>query len=397
MNFEEEALRLHQQRRGKIEVRSKVPLATMEDFSIYYTPGVAAPCQEIARNPKAVDEYTSRGNMIPIVSDGSRVLGLGNLGPKAALPVMEGKAIIFKALAGVDAFPICLDTQEPDEIVRAVELLEPTFGGISLEDIASPKCFSIEQDLKQRMEIPVLHDDQHCTAVAVLAALMNANIITGLRMQDLNVLICGVGAAGTAVAKLLLDVDVGNIVLCDSRGVVSRQRKDLTPVKRELAEVTNKDGEKGILASAFPGKNVFIGVSVPAIVSGDMIASMAEDSVVFALANPIPEILPEEAKAQGARIVGTGRSDFANQVNNALVFPGIFRGALDVKARDINEPMKLAAAQALAGVIHCPELNEDCILPTVLDRRVVPAVAEAVARAAIASGVAREPDAPLRV
>ena len=359
-------------------------------MSLAYTPGVAEPCREIHKDPDKVYEYTSKGNMVAVVTDGTAVLGLGNIGASAALPVMEGKAVLFKAFAGVDAFPICLDTADMDRIVETVALMEPSFGGVNLEDIAAPACFEIERRLKKRLSVPVFHDDQHGTAIIVLAALINALKITGKQLEDLKVVINGVGAAGVAIGKIVLRAGAGDLIMCDSRGIIySGRTEGMNPAKEEMAGLTNKDNKKGSLADALAGADVFIGVSSANLVSADMIKGMNSDPIVFALANPVPEIDPDVAKEAGARIVGTGRSDYPNQINNVLAFPGVFRGALDVRATDINEEMKLAAAYALAGVVAKEELNADYIIPKPFDPRVAPAVAEAVARAAMDSGVAR--------
>lgn len=390
MSLEEEALKLHREKRGKISVESKVALKDSYDLSLAYTPGVAEPCRQILKNPDEIDTYTSRWNMVAVVSDGSAVLGLGNIGPYGALPVMEGKAVLFKVFGGVDAFPICLDTQDPDELIKAVRLLEPSFGGINLEDIAAPKCFYIEQRLKEEMNIPIFHDDQHGTAVVVLAGIINAAKIVEKQLADLKVVINGAGAAGVAVSKLLLKTGVADIIVCDRIGAIYQGRREhMNEAKRELAALTNQEKVKGSLAEVLKGRNVFIGVSVPNVLTSQMVALMEPEPIIFAMSNPDPEILPDEAKTGGARITGTGRSDFPNQVNNVLGFPGIFRGTLDVRARDINEQMKIAAAKALANLISDDQLREDYVLPLAFDSRVAPAVAAAVAEAAVASGVAR--------
>lgn len=390
MTLREDALKLHRDNRGKIEVTSKVQVKDRRGLSLAYTPGVAEPCREIHKDPDKVYEYTSKGNMVAVVTDGTAVLGLGNIGASAALPVMEGKAVLFKAFAGVDAFPICLDTADMDRIVETVALMEPSFGGVNLEDIAAPACFEIERRLKERLSVPVFHDDQHGTAIIVLAALINALKITGKQLEDLRVVINGVGAAGVAIGKIVLRAGAGDLIMCDSRGIIySGRTEGMNPAKEEMAGLTNKDNKKGSLADALAGADVFIGVSSANLVSADMIKGMNSDPIVFALANPVPEIDPDVAKEAGARIVGTGRSDYPNQINNVLAFPGVFRGALDVRATDINEEMKLAAAYALAGVVAEEELNADYIIPKPFDPRVAPAVAEAVARAAMDSGVAR--------
>lgn len=394
MMLKEEALKLHIEKRGKIEVTSKVSVANDHDLSLAYTPGVAEPCRQIEKNPDLVDEYTSRWNLVAVVSDGSAVLGLGNIGAKAALPVMEGKAVLFKAFGGVDAFPICLSTQNAAEIVEIVAALEPTFGGINLEDIAAPKCFEIESDLKKRTSIPIFHDDQHGTAVVVTAGIINALKITGREMNDLRIVVSGAGAAGIAVSKLLLKMGAGDLILCDTKGVVHKDRSDLNFFKQEIANTSNRSNRKGDLAKVMVGSNCFIGVSVGGIVTREMVVSMEKNPIIFAMANPDPEILPEDARAAGAKVVGTGRSDFPNQINNVLGFPGIFRGALDVRATDINEEMKLAAAHALAGIVNKEEMNSGIVIPKAFDKRVAPAVASAVAKAAMESGVARKIVAP---
>lgn len=389
MSVRERALELHAKHRGKIEVISKVPLKTVEDLSLAYTPGVAEPCKEIHRDQELVYEYTARGNMVAVVTDGTAVLGLGNIGPEAAYPVMEGKALLFKNFAGVDAFPICLATTDVDKIVETVKLLAPTFGGINLEDIAAPNCFEIERRLKEELDIPVFHDDQHGTAVVATAALINAIKIVNKKLSDLKIVINGAGAAGIAITKLLLSLGVGEIILCDRQGAIYEGREaGMNPAKEEIARVTNRDRLQGSLADVIKGADVFMGVSGPNMVTKEMVASMKEP-IIMAMANPVPEIMPADAAEAGARVVCTGRSDFPNQVNNVLAFPGIFRGALDVRARDINDEMKLAAAYAIAGLIPEAELRPDYVIPSALDERVAPAVAKAVAKAAQDSGVAR--------
>ncbi|WP_062285305.1 NAD(P)-dependent malic enzyme [Neomoorella mulderi] len=390
MNLREEALELHRKKPGKITVQSKVAVTSREELSLAYTPGVAEPCKEIYRAPDLVYEYTTKGNLVAVVTDGSAVLGLGDIGPEAAMPVMEGKAILFKTFAGVDAFPLCLATKDIDTIVHTVKMLAPTFGGINLEDIAAPRCFAIEERLKAELDIPVFHDDQHGTAVVVAAALLNALRVVGKEMKDIKVVINGAGAAGIAISKLFLDMGVGDLVLCDSVGAIYAGReKGMNPYKEEIAHRTNS-GRATTLTEALRGADAFIGVSVPWTVTREMVRTMAQDAIVFAMANPVPEIYPEEARAGGAKVIGTGRSDFPNQINNVLAFPGIFRGALDVRAREINERMKIAAAQAIASLISETELNPDYIIPDVFDCRVAPAIAAAVARAAVESGVARK-------
>ena len=390
MSLREDALKIHRDNRGKLEVTGKIEVKDQSGLSLAYTPGVAEPCKDIAEDPEKVYEYTVKGNMVAVVTDGTAVLGLGNIGPAAALPVMEGKALLFKSFAGVDAFPICLNTTEVEEIVHIVTMLEPSFGGINLEDIAAPACFEVERKLKERLSIPVFHDDQHGTAVIVLAALLNALKITGKELADISVVINGAGAAGIAIVKIMLSAGVKNIIICDRKGIIYQGRPEgMNWAKEEMAEVTNKENKKGDLAAALVGADVFIGVSTANVVTPEMVESMNKDPIIFALANPVPEIDPKVAKEAGARVVGTGRSDYPNQINNVLAFPGIFRGALDVRATDINEEMKLAAARALAEIIPEEELSADYIIPKPFDPRVAPAVARAVAEAARESGVAR--------
>ena len=390
MNLNEEALKLHEENRGKIEVISKTEVKDMHDLAIVYTPGVAEPCRKIHQNINDVYKYTTKGNMVAVVSDGTAVLGLGDIGPEAALPVMEGKAVLFKYFAGVDAFPICLSTKDPDKIVEAVTLIAPSFGGINLEDISAPRCFEIERRLKETLDIPVFHDDQHGTAVIVLSGLLNALKIVGKDIDKIKVVVNGAGAAAIAVLKFLMSAGVKNAILCDSKGIIYEGRKEnMNPAKEEMAKVTNRGRVKGNLADAIKGADVFLGMSVAGVLKPEMVKTMASDSIVFAMANPIPEIMPDEAKEAGARIVATGRSDFPNQVNNCLGFPAIFKGALKVRASQINEEMKLAASQALASIIPDDELTEDNIIPNVFNPLVVERESEAVAQAAIKSGVAR--------
>jgi len=386
----EESLRLHRENRGKLTVQSKVPLNSVRDLSLAYSPGVAEPCKEIHTDQESVYDFTMKGNLVAVVSDGTAVLGLGNIGPHAAMPVMEGKAVLFKAFAGVDAFPICIDTTEIDKIVETVKLLSPTFGGINLEDIAAPKCFIIEERLKKEVDIPVFHDDQHGTAIVTLAGLINALKVVGKKMEEIRVVANGAGAAGIAIIKLLLSVGVQDVIMCDSRGTIYEGRPyGMNPIKESIARLTNRDRVRGSLADAIRGADVFIGVSVEGAVTKEMVASMNRDPIIFAMANPVPEIMPEDAYAVGAKVVGTGRSDFPNQVNNVLAFPGIFRGALDVRARGINEEMKIAAARAIADLIDEDELRPDYVIPAPFDPRVAPNVAAAVAKAAMETGMAR--------
>lgn len=389
MNYFEESLKLHEENKGKISVVSKVKVETRDDLSLAYTPGVAEPCRKIHENEENVYKYTSKGNLVAVVTDGSAVLGLGNIGPKAGLPVMEGKAVLFKEFANVDAFPICLDTQNVDEIVNAVRLIAPGFGGINLEDIGAPRCFEVEEKLKKVLDIPVFHDDQHGTAIVVMAGLVNALKIVGKKLEDLKVVVNGAGAAGTAISKLLISSGVKNLIAVDKVGILYRGMEKIDDAKTALAEISNPDNIKGSLADALVGADVFIGVSAPGILKPEMVKTMNKDSIVFAMANPTPEIMPDEAKAAGVKVIGTGRSDFPNQINNVLAFPGIFRGALDVRAKEINEKMKIAAAYAIANSITAEELNEDNVIPSALDRKIAANVAEAIARAARETGVAR--------
>ena len=378
----QESLKLHEEHHGKISVESKVTVENMKDLSLAYTPGVAQPCREIHADEEAVYRYTSKGNLVAVVSDGSAVLGLGNIGPKAAMPVMEGKAILFKEFADIDAFPICLDTQDSEEIIRTVKYLAPTFGGINLEDISAPRCFEIERRLRQELDIPVFHDDQHGTAIVVSAGILNALRLVNKELVSARFVINGAGSAGISIATLLMEIGARDIIMVDRSGILCEGETWMNPAQAAMAEKTNREHLRGTLADAMRGRDVFIGVSAPGIVSAEMVASMNDDAIVFAMANPVPEIMPEEAKKGGARVVATGRSDFPNQINNVLVFPGIFRGALDARADDISEEMKIAAARAIAAIVRDDELSEDYIIPDAFNKAVVQAVAEAVKEAA---------------
>ncbi|MFZ2330775.1 MAG: malic enzyme-like NAD(P)-binding protein [Atribacterota bacterium] len=390
MDINQEALKLHSENRGKIEVVSKTKIKDMHDLAVVYTPGVAEPCRKIHQNVQDVYTYTVKGNMVAVVSDGTAVLGLGDIGPEAAIPVMEGKAVLFKYFGGVDAFPICLATKDTDEIVETVTRIAPVFGGINLEDISAPRCFEIEKRLKETLDIPVFHDDQHGTAVVVLSGVINALKLANKKMEEVKMVVNGAGAASIAVAKFLLSAGAQNIILCDSRGIVYEGRtENMNSAKEEMAKLTNKDKVKGNLADALVGADVFLGLSGPNLVTSEMVKRMAHDPIVIAMANPIPEIYPDEARAGGARIIATGRSDFPNQVNNCLGFPAIFKGALKVRAREINEEMKLAAAHAIASVIPDNELSETNFIPNVFHPEVMDKEAEAVAQAARDTGVAR--------
>ena len=389
MGIQEESLILHEKWKGKIEVTSKVPVKTKYDLSTAYTPGVAEPCRAINKNKEEVYKYTAKGNMVAIVTDGSAVLGLGDIGPEAGLPVMEGKAVLFKEFGGVDAFPICVASKDVEDIIKTVKMIEPVFGGINLEDISSPRCAEIERRLKEELDIPVFHDDQHGTAVVVVAALINALKIVDKKWEDISIAISGAGAAGSAIIRMLKSLGVKKIYACSSKGILNKDEKYSNWVHEEIANMTNYEKRKGTLAEAMKGVDVFIGVSVKDIVTKEMVASMAENAIVFPMANPDPEILPDAAKEAGARIIGTGRSDFPNQINNVLAFPGIFRGALDARASDINEEMKIAAAEAIAQLINEDELCEEYIIVPAFDPRVGNSVAERVYEAAVKSGVAR--------
>jgi malate dehydrogenase (oxaloacetate-decarboxylating) len=390
VNINEEALKLHEENRGKIEVISKTEVKDMHDLAVVYTPGVAEPCRKIHQDVNQVYRYTTKGNMVAVVTDGTAVLGLGDIGPEAALPVMEGKAVLFKHFANIDAFPICLATKDPDKIVEAVTLIAPGFGGINLEDISAPRCFEIEERLKKILDIPVFHDDQHGTAIVVLSGLINALKVVEKDLDNIKVVVNGAGASAIAVLKFIMSAGVKNTIFCDSKGTIYEGRKkNMNSVKEEMAKITNKEKIKGTLADAMKGADVFLGLSVAGALKPEMVKTMASDSIIFAMANPTPEIMPDVAKAAGARIVATGRSDFPNQVNNCLGFPAIFKGALKVRASQINEKMKLAAAYALASLISEDELNDDNVIVDVFDPRVVERESEAVAKAAIESGVAR--------
>ncbi len=390
MNYAQESLELHRKLKGKLDIVSRLPITNKTDLSLAYTPGVAQPCVEIHRNPEESYELTGRGNLVAVVTDGTAVLGLGDIGPEAAMPVMEGKCILFREFAGVNAFPICLATKDVDEIIRTVECMAPTFGGINLEDISAPRCFEIERRLKERLSIPVFHDDQHGTAIVVLAGLINALKLTGKKKETARVVISGAGSAGISICRLLMSHGFRDIVMTDKCGALAPGESFMNPAQQEMAAVTNPRQERGPLETIIKDKDIFVGVSAPGIATSAMISTMAPDSIVFAMANPVPEIMPDEAKAGGARVVATGRSDFPNQINNLLAFPGIFRGALDVRASDINEDMKMAAAAAIAGLVTDEELSEDCIIPNPLDKRVSAAVARAVGEAAVRSEVARK-------
>ncbi|MCI7248859.1 MAG: NAD-dependent malic enzyme [Clostridiales bacterium] len=389
MDYAKESLRLHEEWQGKIEVISRVPVADETDLSLAYTPGVAQPCLEIQKDIAKSYELTRRSNLCAVITDGSAVLGLGDIGPEAGMPVMEGKCVLFKSFGDVDAVPLCVKSKDVDEFVNAVYLMSGSFGGINLEDISAPRCFEIERKLKEKCDIPIFHDDQHGTAVITLAGLTNALKIVGKKIDEIKVVTSGAGAAAIAIVKLLLSAGVKNVIMCDRKGAIYKGREGLNWIKEEMAEATNLDKVEGTLADAIKGADVFIGVSAPGTVTKEMVASMNEDAIIFACANPTPEIFPEDAKAAGARVVATGRSDFPNQINNVLAFPGIFRGTFDVRATDINEEMKVAAAHALAQLISDDELSEDYIIPKAFDKRVGPAVAEAVAEAARRSGVAQ--------
>ncbi len=389
MDYAQEALKKHKEWQGKIRVTTPCVLENRDDLSVAYTPGVAAPCLEIQKDVEKSYEYTRRGNLVAVVTDGTAVLGLGDIGPEAGMPVMEGKCALFQAFAGIDAFPLCVRSKDVDEIVHTVEMIAGSFGGVNLEDIAAPRCFEVEAKLKERLDIPVFHDDQHGTAVITVAAMLNALKLVGKKIEEVSAVVNGAGAAGTACTKLLMALGLKHVVVCDRNGALVPGLTGMTESQAQLAEETNPERKSGSLGEVIRGADVFLGFSAPGVLTGNMVKTMAPDPVIFACANPTPEIFPEEALAAGARVVGTGRSDYPNQINNVLAFPGIFRGALDVRAREINDAMKVAAAQALADLIPQEELSEKNIIPSAFDKRVVPAVAQAVAQAARETGVAR--------
>lgn len=387
MDYNKLALELHEKNKGKIEVISKVDVKCREDLSTAYTPGVAEPCRKIRDDKSEVYRYTAKGNLVAVVTDGTAVLGLGDIGPEAAMPVMEGKSILFKAFGGVDAFPICLDTKDTEEIIKTVRYLAPGFGGINLEDISAPRCFEIERRLKEELNIPVFHDDQHGTAIVVSAGIINALKVVGKKIEEVKAVINGAGSAGISICKLLLSIGMKDIILVDKKGALAEGEEWMNDAQKAMAQITNPENKKGDLKEIMKERDVFIGVSAPGIVTSQMVGSMAKDPIVFAMANPTPEIMPDEAKEGGARIIATGRSDFPNQINNVLVFPGVFRGALDAKATDITEEMKIAAAYAIAGIIKEEELTEEYIIPGAFDERVAKEVAEAVKKKAVEQGV----------
>lgn len=389
MDIREKALSEHEKWKGKIEVISRAVVNNKEDLAVCYTPGVAAPCLEISKDTGLSYKYTRRANLVAVVTDGSAVLGLGDIGPEAGMPVMEGKCALFKVFADVDAFPLCIRSNDVDDIVNTVTLLAGSFGGVNLEDISAPRCFEIEAKLKERLDIPVFHDDQHGTAIVTAAAMLNALKVTKRKLEDIKVVTLGAGAAGIAIVKLLISMGLKDVVMCDRKGAIYKGREGLNDEKKKIAEISNKENKTGSLSDVLKGADVFIGVSAPNMLTQDMIRSMAKDPILFTMANPTPEIMPDEAKAAGAAVIGTGRSDFPNQINNVLAFPGIFRGALDVRASDINDEMKLAAAYAIAELVDEKDLSEEYIIPDAFDKRVAESVAEAVAKAAVKSGVAR--------
>lgn len=382
MNIKEEALKLHSEKKGKLEVIGKVSVKNRQDLALAYTPGVAEPCLKIAEDKEKAYEYTIKGNTIGVVTNGTAVLGLGNIGPLAGLPVMEGKALLFKEFSGIDAFPICIDSEDPEEIIKTVKLIAPVFGGINLEDIKAPECFYIEKRLKEELNIPVFHDDQHGTAIVVLAGLYNALKLVGKELNEAKIVINGAGSAGIAICKLLLNAGAKNIVMCDIKGALVEGDQKINPAQQEIAKITNREKEEGTLKDIIKGKDVFIGVSAPNIVTKEMVSTMNKDSIIFAMANPTPEIMPDEAKLGGARVIATGRSDFPNQINNVLVFPGIFKGALEARATAITEEMKLAAAKGIASIVKDEEIKDDYIIPDVFNKAVCEAVANEVKRIA---------------
>ena len=390
MDYAKESLRLHGEWKGKIEVVTRVPAENKDDLSLAYTPGVAQPCLEIQKDVNKSYDLTRRWNMCLVVTDGSAILGLGNIGPEAGMPVMEGKCALFKAFGDVDAFPLCIKSNDVDEIVNTIYLISGSFGGVNLEDISAPRCFEIEKKLKEKCDIPIFHDDQHGTAIVVSAGLTNALRLVGKKFPEAKVVINGAGSAGISICKLLLELGIGDVVMVDRKGILSPGEEWMNPAQKEIAEKTNKEQLHGDLKAAMKGRDIFVGVSAPNIVTAEMVSTMADDAIVFAMANPTPEIMPDEARKGGARVIATGRSDFPNQINNVLVFPGVFRGAFDVRASDINEEMKIAAAKAIAELISDEELSEDNIIPKAFDKRVGPAVAKAVAEAARKTGVARK-------
>ncbi len=389
MDIKAKSLELHKILKGKLEIKSRISVKTKEDLSLAYTPGVAEACLQIQKDPSLSYELTRRWNTVAVITDGTAVLGLGDIGPEAGMPVMEGKCILFKEFANVDAFPICIDSKDPDEIVKTVKLISKSFGGINLEDISAPRCFEIEERLKKECDIPVFHDDQHGTAIIVTAGIINSLKLVNKKNTDCKAVICGAGAAGTAIAKMLLASGIGDVTVCDKNGILNRNDASLNEAQHALAEITNNSLMTGSLSDALKGADIFVGVSAPGIVTAEMVKAMAENAIVFAMANPVPEIMPDIAKSAGAAVVGTGRSDFPNQVNNVLAFPGIFKGALSVRASDINEEMKLAAAKAIASLVSDEDISSDYILPYAFDERVGEAVAAAVAEAAVKSGAAR--------
>ncbi len=389
MSVKEEAMRLHSEWKGKIEVISTVPVNNKRDLSLAYTPGVAEPCLAIEKDVNLSYEYTRRWNLVAVITDGTAVLGLGDIGPEAGMPVMEGKCVLFKTFGNVDAFPLCIRSKDVDDIVNTVKMISGSFGGINLEDISAPRCFEIERRLKKECDIPIFHDDQHGTAVVTLAAMINALKLVKKNINDISVVVNGSGAAGIAITRLLMSMGLKDVILCDTKGAIYEGRNNLNAEKAEMAKISNLKMKKGTLKEVIEGTDVFIGVSGPGVLTKDMVSSMAKDSIIFAMANPVPEITPEEAKEAGARVIGTGRSDFANQINNVLAFPGLFRGALDVRASDINDEMKIAAARAIASLVSDEELNEEYVIPAPFDKRVGQTVATEVAKAARESGVAR--------